>query len=149
MIIDTIDRIGLYASVLPYAKELGERFLAQSTDAAPCEIRQKAYNTRADAQRRFEVHAHTIDLMMGISGEEVIHLCRPDELTPAEPLPNGADGQKLDGSPRGHAVLLRPNCFVAIYPGEAHMVGGQVVPGEAQAIRKWVVKIPWDTPATR
>jgi len=33
---------------------------------------------------------------------------------------------------------------VAIYPGEAHMVGGQI--GPAMPLHKWVVKIPLDTP---
>lgn len=142
MIIDTMDRIGNYASVLPFAAQIGTLFAAGTTENAPCEIRCKVYQTKPDKERRFEVHARTIDLMIGLSGQEIIHLCRPEELIPAEMLPNGADGQKLDGNPRGHAVLLRPGGFVAIFPGEAHMVGGQVSPGEAQSISKWVVKIP-------
>lgn len=142
MIIDTMERIALYDGILPHAKELAALYAAGSPEGAGVEIRDKRYDTKEDARRRFEVHHHTIDLMIGFEGSEVIHICPMDELTPAEPLPKGADGMKMDGAPRGHAVRLLPGTFVAIYPGEAHMVGGQVIPGEAAPLHKWVVKIP-------
>ena len=142
MIIDTMERIALYEGVLPHAKEISALWQAQSAEGAAIEIRDKRYDTKPDAKRRFEVHAHTIDLMIGFEGREVIHICDQSALTPAEPLPNGADGMKMDGAPQGHAVQLLPGTFVAIYPGEAHMVGGQVIPGEAQPLHKWVVKLP-------
>lgn len=141
MLIDTLDRLARYESVLPHAAEIAECVNARSPEGASVEIRDKRYDTRPDAKRRFEVHAHTVDLMIGLEGSEVIHVCPEANLTPAEPLPAGADGKKLDGAPQGHAVLLTPGTFVALYPGEAHMVGGQLVPGQAQALHKWVVKI--------
>ena len=73
------------------------------------------------------------------TGAEVIHICPMDALTPAEPLPGGADGRKLDGGPRGSAVELEAGWFCAIFPGEAHMVGGRA-PSGAPGIEKWVVK---------
>lgn len=142
MICDTMDRIALYEGILPHAKEIAALFAAQCADGASVEIRDKRYDTKPDAKRRFEVHAHTIDLMIGLEGREIIHVCPMAELTPAEPLPNGADGMKMDGAPQGSAVVLRPGSFVALYPGEAHMVGGQITPGEAAPIHKWVVKLP-------
>ena len=51
------------------------------------------------------------------------------------------DGRKLDGAPRGSAVLLEQGWFCAIFPGEAHMVGGKVDGAEGE-IDKWVVKVP-------
>lgn len=145
MILDTMDRIHLYAGILPYAEEVA-RLWQKHKEAAPAceafEIRDKRYDTKADEKRRFEVHAHTIDLMVGLEGEEYIHVCRPDELIPAEALPGGADGMKLDGGPRGSAVRLSPGYFAALYPGEAHMVGGQITPGKAEPLHKWVVKLP-------
>ena len=63
-------------------------------------------------------------------------------MIPAEKLPDGVDVQKFDGGPQGHAVVLKPGFFVAIFPGEAHMVGGQVIPGETDHVSKWVVKVP-------
>ena len=146
MIIDTMERIALYESILPHAKEIGMLWQEKRTEGAPVEIRDKRYDTRPDEKHRYEVHAHTIDLMIGLEGREIIHICSQKELAPAEPLPNGADGMKMDGVPQGHAVQLLPGTFVAIYPGEAHMVGGQVVPGYAEPLHKWVVKIPLDTP---
>ena len=146
MIIDTMERIALYEGVLPHAKEIAALWQAQSAEGASIEIRDKRYDTKPDAKRRFEVHARTIDLMIGFEGCEVIHICPQADLELAELLPNGADGMKMNGAPQGHAVQLRPGTFVAIYPGEAHMVGGQALSGTAEPLHKWVVKIPLDMP---
>lgn len=142
MIVDSMDRIALYEGILPHAKEIAALWAAGSPDGAPFEVRQKAYDTKPDSARLFEVHDHTIDLMVGLEGEEIIHVCSADELTPGAPLPNGADGRKLVGGPRGSAVRLTAGHFVALYPGEAHMVGGQLAYGEPQPLKKWVVKLP-------
>lgn len=142
MIFDTVEKLHFYAPILPHAAEIERRFLDGNLSDAPFEIRVKSYMTRPDEKRRFEVHAHTIDLMIGISGEEIIHICDPMELTPAEALPDGADGRKLDGAPRGHALRLSANGFIAIYPGEAHMVAGQTQADRATPLMKWVVKLP-------
>jgi beta-galactosidase beta subunit len=64
-----------------------------------------------------------------------------DRLTPAEELPNGGDGRKLNGTPQGTAVLLEQGYFCAIFPGEAHMVGGKTGE-EGGYVDKWVVKVP-------
>ena len=141
MIIDTMERIALYEGILPHAKEIAALFKAQSAEEASIEIRDKRYDTKPDEKRRYEVHAHTIDLMIGFEGCEIIHICPQEDLEPAEPLPGGADGMKMNGAPQGSAVVLAAGCFVALYPGEAHMVGGQTEKG-AQPIEKWVVKLP-------
>lgn len=145
MIADTMERIARYEGILPQAGALlrmwqeGTPEPAQNVDF---EVRCKQYQTKEDAQRKFEVHAHTIDLMIGLAGEELIHICPASELTPGDPLPGGADGMKLEGGPRGSAVLLRPGHFVAIYPGEAHMVGGMTAQDNPGLLQKWVVKLP-------
>lgn len=142
MIIDTMERIALYESILPHAKEIAALWQTGCAEGAPVEIRDKRYDTKPDARRRYEVHAHTVDLMIGFEGREIIHICPQADLEPAEALPGGADGMKMNGFAQGHAVQLLPGTFVAIYPGEAHMVGGQVIPGTAEPLHKWVVKIP-------
>lgn len=139
MIYDRTARLGLYEGLIPGAKQIAAAFAGRAPGDAPCEVREKRYDTRADEERRFEVHGRTIDLMIAIDGAEVIHICPMDELTPAEFLPNGADGRKLDGAPRGSAILLEAGWFCAIFPGEAHMVGGRVGGGEDR-VEKWVVK---------
>ena len=144
MITDSIQNLKKYTSSIPYAAELQKLFLSGSAEGSPVEIRLKAYDTKPDDRRRFEVHFHTIDLMIALSGEEAIHIAAPEDLTPAEFLPDGADGQKLDGAPCGERMILRENAFIAIFPGEAHMVAGQVTPGCAAPLKKWVVKIPAD-----
>ncbi len=115
--------------------------LAQAFERAGIEVRVKKYPTKDDDARLVEVHEHTIDLMVALSGREVIHLCDPAELTPGAPLPDGADGRKLQGAPRGLAFTLEAGHFLAIFPGEAHMVGGhpQTRP---DTIDKLVIKLP-------
>lgn len=141
MILDTVDRLPLYAGLIPGAAKIARAFAQGDPQQAPCKVLEKSYAAKPDEARRFEVHFHTIDLMMAASGAEVIHLCPADRLTPAEMLPGGADGQKLDGAPRGSAVLLEKGWFCAIFPGEAHMVGGKPG-GNDSSISKWVVKVP-------
>ena len=141
MVCDTISRLPLYASVIPGAEKIAAAYFSQKPQAAPCEVRLKSYAQKKDGDRRFEVHFHTIDLMIASEGAEVIHLCPADRILAAEDLPDGADGRKLDGLPQGTAVLLEEGCFCAIFPGEAHMVGG-LCPKKPGNISKWVLKIP-------
>jgi len=145
MIIDTIARLPLYASQIPGADRIAAAFAANDPAMAPCEVREKSYALKPDEKRRFEVHFHTIDLMMAREGAEIIHICPMEALTPAEPLPNGGDGRKLDGAPRGTAAELCAGYFCAIFPGEAHMVGGKTG-GDEDSIAKWVVKAPCAAP---
>ena len=141
MILDLISRLSLYEDQIPGAGRIAEAFRAQRPEDAPYEVRKKSYAPKAPGQRRFEVHFHTIDLMMAGSGAEEIRLLPWKRLAPAEYLPGGADGRKLDGEPRGSSVTLEKGTFCAIFPGEAHMVGG---PAEnaPEGIDKWVVKVP-------
>ena len=141
MILDTIARLPLYESQIPGAGQIAAAFLAKTPQAAPCEVREKSYALKEDEKRRFEVHFRTIDLMIASEGAEIIHICPADQLLPAEFLPNGADGRKMDGSPKGTAVLLEEGCFCAIFPGEAHMVGGKTTDPSGK-VAKWVVKVP-------
>jgi len=138
LILDLISRLPLYNALIPGAVQIANSYFAQDPAAVPCEVREKSYATKADNQRRFEVHGHTIDLMMARHGAEVIHICPQEDFTPAEPLKD--DGYKLDGSIHGSAIVLKENYFCAIFPGEAHAVGGYVEnhPG---SIDKWVVKV--------
>ena len=140
MILDQISRLSLYEREIPGASAIAAAFAAENPGAAPCEVREKAYALKEDSQRRFEVHGHTIDLMMAREGAEEIALCPDDRLEKAEALPGGADGRKLNGAPCGTRVQLEAGWFCAIFPGEAHMVGGRV-PG-AESVKKWVVKVP-------
>ena len=145
MILDLISRLPLYENQIPNAAKIAAAFSENRPEAAGVEVREKSYPVKEDAARRFEVHYHTIDLMMARSGGEVIHCCPLAELTLAERLSGGADGRKLDGGPRGTAALLKEGYFCALFPGEAHMVGGRS-PEADGAVSKWVVKVPCPEP---
>ena len=145
MIVDDISRLPLYESLIPGAGRIAAAYAEQTAGNAPCEVRKKSYPPKLPEQRRFEVHFRTVDLMIAVSGAEVIHILPWKRLAPAESLPNGGDGRKLDGMPQGSAVILEAGTFCAIFPGEAHMVGG---PAEntPQGIEKWVCKVPAPEP---
>ena len=142
MIVDSIKRLPLYADILPYAAELYQCSVSRSTGTLPFPVRDKQYSTKADTARKFEVHRKTIDVMLCFDGAEIIHICPEKNLTPDMPLGNGEDGMKLIGKPQGTALLLCAGYFVAIFPGEAHMVGGQRISGIAEPVSKWVAKLP-------
>ena len=141
MILDRIENLPLYEQVITGARKIADAFSVSEPGSAPCEVREKNYATKPDEKRRFEVHFHTIDLMMVKEGAETIHLCAMDTLTPAEDLPGGADGRKMDGAPQGTGVELHAGWFCAIFPGEAHMVAG-MIHGVQTNVSKWVVKVP-------
>ena len=140
MILDLISRLPLYEQVIPGAGKIAAAFAAAAPGDAPCEVREKAYALKEESARRYEVHFHTIDLMMARSGAEEIDLCPMSLLERAEALPNGGDGRKLDGAAPGTQARLEAGYFCAIFPGEAHRVGGKL-PG-AERVEKWVVKVP-------
>ena len=141
MILDRIEKLPLYEHVIPFAGKIAEAFAADNPANAPCEVREKEYAVKPDEKRRFEVYFHTIDLMIAKEGAEVIHICPMECVTPAEALAGGADGRKMDGGPCGTPAELHAGWFCAIFPGEAHMVGGKLH-GEDGSISKWVVKVP-------
>lgn len=139
MISDLVTRLHLYEAIIPGASLIEKAFLGDKTESAPYPVREKSYQLKADEARRFEVHFHTIDLMIAKEGGETIHIEKMDSLVPAEMLPGGNDGRKMDGSPQGLAHTLKAGYFVAIFPGEAHMVGGKCEGFES--VSKWVVKV--------
>jgi len=141
MITDRISNLPLYESVIPGAGRIAKAFTASEPGSAQFEVREKSYEQKEDAKRRYEVHFHTIDLMIARDGAEVIHICPMERLAPAEDLPGGADGMKMEGPVQGSAVMLEKGCFCAIFPGEAHMVGGKTADNTG-SISKWVVKVP-------
>ena len=140
MISDTVDRLPLYEALIPEAGKIARAFQSKVPSDVSCEVREKSYALKEDTARRFEVHFHTIDLMIAREGAETIHICPMEQLTPAEALPNGGDGCKMTGEPQGLAHVLNEGFFCAIFPGEAHMVAGKL--NDVGQIDKWVVKVP-------
>lgn len=106
MISDTVDRLPLYEALIPEAGKIARAFQSKVPSDVSCEVREKSYALKEDTARRFEVHFHTIDLMIAREGAETIHICPMEQLTPAEALPNGGDGCKMTGEPQGLAHVL-------------------------------------------
>ncbi|NLJ64040.1 MAG: DUF386 domain-containing protein [Christensenellaceae bacterium] len=146
MIIDKIERLNCYRSALPgfdkamFAHDKRGVELVEALQAQGFEVRDKGYDTREDSNRKFEEHFHTVDVMICLEGEEIIHMCPAENLEARESLPDGNDGRKLLGEPQGLPLHLKAGHFVAFFPGEAHMVGGRVQ-GKKGYVHKLVVKV--------
>lgn len=146
MILDTNERLNCYRSALPgldkamFAHQKKGVELVEALEAQGYEVRDKSYDTREDSQRKFEEHFHTVDVMICLKGEEIIHMCPAQDLQPGESLPEGQDGRKLLGAPQGLPLHLKAGHFVAFFPGEAHMVAGHVG-GQKGPVHKLVVKV--------
>jgi len=146
MIMDKIERLNCYRSALPgfdkamFAHDKRGVELVEALQAQGFEVRDKGYDTREDSNRKFEEHFHTVDVMICLEGEEIIHMCPAENLEARESLPDGNDGRKLLGEPQGLPLHLKAGHFVAFFPGEAHMVGGRVQ-GKKGYVHKLVVKV--------
>ena len=138
----------IYRQCLPHWDEI-LAFAAQIDPQLPpgsyrldcgVEVLLKSYQTKAPEACRYESHRRTIDLMIGLEGEEYIYFLPADGLTPAEEQPQ-RDAIKYRENPLASRVLLSPGFFAAFFPGEAHGVGIQA--GESRSLKKLVVKLPW------
>ena len=76
MISDTVDRLPLYEALIPEAGKIARAFQSKVPSDVSCEVREKSYALKEDTARRFEVHFHTIDLMIAREGAETMQFHR-------------------------------------------------------------------------
>ena len=131
MIIDKIENIGLYASVLDGLDKAGEfvnSFYKNPGEPGRYELdgdkvfaNVSSYKTKPREGAQFEAHRKYADLQAVISGTELIGWSPPDSLKEeSESFSGGGDiafysgGSMLD-------VVLPAGYFVLLLPGDAHM----------------------------
>lgn len=81
------------------------------------------YQSKPEADGRWEAHRRHIDLQMVIEGEERIGVA-PLHTLVAEPYDEARDLLWLTGA--GDFVTMRPGDFVLLWPEDGHMPGVQV-----------------------
>lgn len=99
------------------------------------------YTTQGREQGFWENHAVTIDLQYVFSGSEIIDVLPVEELGAPSLVQPEKDLQKFASNDRPFSsLLMQPDDFVFLFPGEAHRP--KVAVSHPEPVRKLVVKIP-------
>ena len=94
------------------------------------------YTTQPFEETFFEAHRKYLDLQMVISGQERCDIADPAGL--GEPFEQKGDFWGYHGEAE-QTVILRPDNFMIVFPGDAHRL--KISTGEPEAISKVVFKI--------
>lgn len=95
----------------------------------------------------FEDHHKGIDVFYIVSGEELINVSRPEDMTDLVSAYNEAkDVEYYRSSSNCKPVVLGPGDMIILFPSDAHQ---PMLPpsGERAPIHKLIVKIPFATPS--
>ena len=96
------------------------------------------YNTKPVCESLYETHRDFIDIQLMVKGKERIGFADTKELTVTKPYVPDAEMYAM--TDLRDDIIITPNKFVVIFPGEAHapcMIAGDA----SEKIRKIVVKI--------
>ena len=148
MIYDTLEHAELYVATHRLLEE-ALRFL--TTDDLPrleagrhevaggAYASVQAYTTSPFEQGSFESHRRYVDVQYLIAGEEWIYVAAPDALHTTQGYDQQSDCTLYRGTPETR-VLMRPGCFLLLFPHDAHMPC--VTVERPAAVKKVVVKLP-------
>ena len=114
------------------------------------EITENTYaKVQIDSTRdvmNFEDHHKGIDVFYIVSGEELINVCRPEEMTePVSAYNDEKDVEYYRSSSNSKPVILRPGDMIILFPSDDPQ---PMLPpsGERGPIHKLIVKIPFVQP---
>jgi len=96
-----------------------------------------AYTTAPEEECFFEAHAAFADIQIMRSGAERIAVSNIDALTVTDAQPEN-DFWALSG-PEDVSVVLRPDSFLVVLPGDAHKL--KIMLGQPEAVTKTVFKV--------
>ncbi len=143
MLIDSIDRLGIYESNIPHLREALAK-LAEIRDAEPDRyefdggfILLQEGTCKPLETNEFEAHRKYVDLQCLLGGEEWIEWCDIRDLAPGTPYDEAKDKEMLTGS--GSQMMLRPGMGAFFWPNDAHKAGK--CPGGGKTYRKAIVKL--------
>lgn len=150
MILDTLDRVGLYARCCNHLTEAVAHLRALTSDApdgrtelsggAYVMVSRYATTPPAEHTAGFEAHRAFLDVQVLLAGQERIDIADIDALLPREAYDADRDVAFFDPPKRSTSVLLRPGSFVVLLPADAHRPGLAV--DEPADVLKAVAKLP-------
>lgn len=145
MIVDSIQHVRDYASVLPHL----EAGLAAMGDGSGLAVGRHEFEggfllvqegeTSPLEEGTFEAHRKFIDVQFVLEGAEEIAWQEYGDLTCAIPYDEASDKERLDGS-RAHHLLVTAGMFWAAFPHDGHKAISHV--DERHHYRKVVMKLP-------
>lgn len=96
-----------------------------------------AYQTVPESECFFEAHEKFADIQIMRSGSERIAVSSADALTVTKSVPEN-DFQALEG-PEELSVILKPDSFLVVFPGDAHKL--KIMVSEPEDVTKTVFKV--------
>ena len=151
MIIDNLDNIRKYSSIIPQSAidflnglktldiskmDVGDTVSGKLDGENYANI--DVYSPKPLENCKFEAHKKYIDIQMLLSGEEEIDIVKADGLEISEEYDEKRDIMFFKSSENFDSILLTPFKFVLIYPDEAHQ---PQVKTRCDKVVKVVVKI--------
>jgi len=107
---------------------------------------EQAYTTTTREGRKYESHKKHIDVQCVVSGIERIEVADARGLTAEAPYDGDSDVVFYKDNSPGSVLLIAEGELAIFYPQDAHIPG--LSAGEAETVRKIVVKIPLQSDRT-
>lgn len=98
------------------------------------------YNSKLEADRKFEAHRKYIDIQFMISGEEKIEIGALEGLKPEKEFNVESDGGLFKAPENYTTAVLTDGDFAVIYPDEAHAPGISLNDNQ-KPVKKIVAKV--------
>lgn len=145
MIYDRLSNVRKYLGINENL-DLALNYIAEHFMDMPEEIELKgqdvraffnAYRTVPETECFFEAHKKFADIQIMRSGQERIAVSSVDALTVTKSLPEN-DFQALEG-PEELSVILKPDSFLVVFPGDAHKL--KIMVGKPEDVTKTVFKV--------
>ena len=103
------------------------------------------YDTTGADARPWEGHRKYIDIHFIIKGEEIIGISPIDAMQIKKDYDAQIDFIEFEGATQ-QQILLKEGMFLIAFPEDIHKTALQVVPGQACAVKKGIIKVLLDTP---
>jgi YhcH/YjgK/YiaL family protein len=103
------------------------------------------YDTTGADSRPWEGHRKYIDIHFIIKGEEIIGISPIDAMQIKKDYDAQTDFIEFEGATQ-QQILLKEGMFLIAFPEDIHKTALQVVPGQACAVKKGIIKVLLDTP---
>jgi hypothetical protein len=103
------------------------------------------YDTTGADARPWEGHRKYIDIHFIIKGEEIIGISPIDAMQIKKDYDAQTDFIEFEGATQ-QQILLKEGMFLIAFPEDIHKTALQVVPGQACAVKKGIIKVLLDTP---
>lgn len=103
------------------------------------------YDTTGADARPWEGHRKYIDIHFIIKGEEIIGISPIDVMQIKKDYDAQTDFIEFEDATQ-QQILLKEGMFLIAFPEDIHKTALQVVPGQACAVKKGIIKVLLDTP---